>query len=224
MSAGNGKVSVSARLAELQAEWPQTAAVLEETYWAGRDAGVTLTGGENDAGYALWGLRRFKLIADKNHAQHDYTSAELDCAAASEVRYHWRRGTAMRRPVAVFVKAWERLLFERAEKLMDARRACSCARSNRGSRSPGPGGAGASESSPASSTSGTGMPLSSPATSLAAVALVNSLSASLESKTATNIAASTIGGQRAHSRSQSCWPGRSSPSFRGGHGQTRTGG
>ena len=205
--------SISARLAELRREWPQTAAVLEETYWKGRDAGVTLTGGENDAGYALWGLRRFRDIVEKLHAQHGYTVAELDVAASAEVRYHWRRGTVMRRPVAVFVKAWAVLPSERPERLEDARRAvCSH------------GGAEVKASRAVSSTFDTGMRSSARSSKSVAEHLLDSLSGSLASKTWTNIGGSTIGGQPERSRPLSCWPGRHSASFRGGHGQILTGG
>jgi hypothetical protein len=114
---------VSPRLSELRNEWPRTCKELECTFWLGADAGVSRDHKFNDCGYVLWGLRRMEAAVSSQHGAHEYTRAEVDRAAAGEVRYHWTKGTQFRRPAAALTACWAALVRERPEKLEAGRKA-----------------------------------------------------------------------------------------------------
>lgn len=105
---------------QLRSLWPLTYAAVRETYYSAPEFGQTRANGQNDAGYLLQGLSRYRALATDRHQHRDISLGALDAAAAREVRYQWGRGRLFDRPCAALSSCWCHLVVERPERIFAA--------------------------------------------------------------------------------------------------------
>lgn len=107
----------------LRSEWPRTTQQLESTYFTNPTWACTRNGTQNDAGYILWGLRRYASAAHALLPNCHWKPEELDLAAGREVQYQWARGRQFRSVPAALSSCWYNLVAERPIRLDQARHA-----------------------------------------------------------------------------------------------------
>ncbi len=107
----------SSQLVQLETEWPKTYASCRCTYFAGDGFGVTTVPGKNQAGYVLWGLRRYEGLARELHGQRELLRGALDSAASAELMYQWAKQRPFREAEKALVACWLNLVRERPEKI-----------------------------------------------------------------------------------------------------------
>ena len=115
--------AISTQQQTLRQEWPRTTQQLESTFFPSQTWALTRNGTQNDAGYILWALRRYKSASAALLPGARFTTAELDLAAAREVNYQWQRGRQFRCIPAALSTCWYNLLAERPIRLDQARHA-----------------------------------------------------------------------------------------------------
>lgn len=115
-------VTWSPQLGRLCAIWPQVAIAIHSTYCAGDRWAVTREGRQNAAGYCLWMMGAMEARAAEVYGAGGVRREVLDLAAAHEIRYHWRRQTPFRRPLAALAACLVNLVTERPWALQVAAR------------------------------------------------------------------------------------------------------
>jgi hypothetical protein len=109
--------SPTPQLTQLMAEWPEATNAYIHAW--GRDPGWDTTDAENhnDAGYLLWGLRRFESRARETQPTGYPSHTTLDQAAAREIAWQYTRNPPWRRPVAALASCLYNLVTERPHRL-----------------------------------------------------------------------------------------------------------